>query len=121
MNECPQEALGRRDTGLALAITTDVLLFGGAALTVLGVVIGIAARVPHLGLESDEDTPQLYVPLEIDPRYMDLMVRVADDRNAPAPGSLRFLGERLGFTGDAVHFAASGSDLIQHTGCFEAS
>jgi predicted permease len=58
------------------------------------VVVGVAARIPHLGLESPEDIPHLYIPLEIDPRYMDLMVRLAD-RTPPPISEIRAVFERL--------------------------
>ena len=56
--ECPPnvDLDGRRDTARALGITTDVLLFGGGAFAVAGLVLGLALNG---GSSPDTDRPEV--------------------------------------------------------------
>lgn len=57
-------------------------------------VIGISKAVPHRGFEARGDRPHLYVALSPDPRYMDLMVRLAEGV-APPMSAMRDVFARL--------------------------
>lgn len=57
-------------------------------------VVGISAAVPQQGFDVEGNMPHLYVPLEPDPRYMDLMVRLAEGVAQPMP-QLRDVFARL--------------------------
>ncbi len=56
-------------------------------------IVGIAAPIPHLGFEA-RLRPHLYLPLAPDPRYMDLMVRLAEGV-APPMAEIREVFARL--------------------------
>lgn len=55
---CPESANHeeRRDTATTLALATDVLLFGGAAVAVAGLVLGLVFGLPQGG--DDEEAPE---------------------------------------------------------------